>query len=222
MLPTQITDHFDQAIDRKIEHYSGVKPVFDGVAFAHIDQLQQLEDEIWKVIYGRCLDPAPGQSEGARGNQLDILGKLVGIKRQGYTDDEFVAAIRLQILINHSFGRFDDLLTIVRTAIGISGVITAYERQYHHVAYFRLDHISDVLALVLYRSLQKARAAGYRAMFEYYTDSKSPLGLALAGWTDSDGNAASGVTGQGGFGWTDSNGDTSSGVAGGFFTSMQG
>lgn len=220
-LPVEITNHFEQALDRKIEHFSGYKPVLDGLAFSYIDQLQDLESAIWLVIYGRLIDAAPGQTTKAEGYQLDVIGKIVGCKRQGYTDLQYYYALKLQVLINKSYGRFNDLLGIVRAAIG-SGTITAYESQYNRVAYFRMDHISEPIAYVLYRALQKARAAGFRAILEYYTDQVSTGGLALAGWTDVDGNAASGVTGQGGFAWTDADGNALSGVVGGFFTAMQG
>lgn len=219
MIPDKITDHVEAALDRKIEHFSGTKPVLDGVATAIIDQIQDLEDATWDVIYKRLLDPAPGQTEGARGLQLDIIGKIVGCKRQGYTDDQYVLAIKLQILINKSQGKTEDVLKIVRAAIGPSGVITERNEQYHHFAYYRLDAITADLAVVLYLSMQRSRAGGYRAVLEYYTTRVSAADLLLTAWTDADDNALS-SSGANGFAWTDADGNVLAGV--GFTTAMQG
>lgn len=211
MLPTPITDHADQAISRLIEHFSGPnKPALYGMIRSLVAQIQELEDVGWDVVFGRMLDPAPGETRRAVGAQLDVLGKIVGLKRGGLDDDKYRLGIRLQILVNRSYGRTRDLMKIVRTAIGVAGEIAAYREEHHHVYYVRLEEIPDWMAVMLGRALQRARAAGYRAMFEYFTDRVDASRVARFGWSGDAG------VGNGGFGWS---GDDS---LGGLMTSIQG
>lgn len=171
MIPEVIYDHFDAAIDRLIEHFSGEdKTVLRGLVGAYVAQIQDLEDTTWQVIWGRLLDPAPGRTEQAEGVQLDTLGQIVGVDREGLNDDEYREAIRLQIIVNKSFGTPEDLLRILRLAVGPTGTIDLYREEYYHVFYAYLSGISDNLAFTIYRAFQRARAAGTRAILEYHTD----------------------------------------------------
>lgn len=204
MIPTPITDHADQAVDRLIEHYSGesTKRILYGLIRTYSGQIQELEDALWSVIYGRLLDPAPGQTAQAEGVQLGVLGKLVGCAREGYSDPEYRLAIRLQIRVNRSFGTGEDLLEIVRLAIGPSALMDRYREEYYHVTYFGFDGITTVLAKLLYRVLQRSRAAGYRVLLEYYTDRIDPSRLLRLSW------AGDLSVGANGLGWS---GDASRG-----------
>lgn len=74
-----------------------------------VKQLQLLENETWKVIEGRTLD-------GSVGVQLDMLGALVGEKRDGRSDVDYVEAIKLRILINRSTGKVHELIKIMTVA----------------------------------------------------------------------------------------------------------
>lgn len=174
MIPDPITNHVEAAIERLIEHFSGLdKPTLYGLIRAHVGQIQDLEDVAWQVIWGRLLDSAPGRTERAEGVQLDVLGKIVGCERGAYPDAEYRHAIRLQIRVNRSFGTPEDLLQVTRLAIGALP-ISVHREEYHHVTYFYVEALSTSLAFVLHRSLQKTRAAGYRAVLEYYTDRIDP------------------------------------------------
>lgn len=211
MIPSKNSDHVDEAIDRVIEHFSGPdKPVLRGLIRSHVEQIQGLEGAAWEVLWGRLLDPAPGRTEKAVGVQLNVLGTIVGASREGLDDDHYREAIRLQVRINQSFGTPEDLLHILRLAVGTGAF--EYHEEWHHVFYTYIQGVSVVLAFVVFRSLQKARAAGTRAVFEYYTDRIDASRVFR--WAN--GNISGGTGGNGGFG------DQGNASSGGLLTSIQG
>ena len=189
-IPTRITDHVDAALARLISQFRSPKPVLHGMIRSYVDQLQGLEDVLWDVLNHRLLDPAPGESVGAEGVQLDILGKIVGQPRLGLSDAAYRTAIKLRIRVNRSRGSSEDLIQILRLAMPDPKVFT-FEEQFHHASYTYVESISVELAFTLLSSLNAARAAGYRAILEYFTDRKVDANMFR--W----GNDTTG--GQGGF-----------------------
>jgi hypothetical protein len=208
MIPTVITDHLEAATARFISQFRSPKPVLHGLLASYVEQLQILEDVLWDVINHRLLDPAPGESVGAEGVQLDVLGKIVGQPRLGLSDVAYRLAIKLKIRVNRSRGSSEDLLEILRLAMPDPKVFT-YTELYHLASYIYVEEISVELAFTVLTSLNHARAAGYRAILEYSTDRIDPADLFR--WED---EVAGGV-GVGGFG---DDGEAS----GGLLTSMQG
>lgn len=198
-IPARVSTHTSDAISRLISQFRDPKPVLHGMIASYVDQLQELEGVLWDVINHRLLDPAPGESVGAEGVQLDVLGKIVGAPRLGLSDNAYRSAIKLKIRVNRSRGSSKDLLEILRLAMPQPKVFD-YQEHYNLASFTRVEEISVDLAFTLVTSLNAARAAGYRAILEYYTDRVSPSAVFL--WANNT------TGGQRGFG---NDGDLSSG-----------
>jgi hypothetical protein len=208
-VPEPITNHTEIALGRLVEQFKKDKPVLHGLIRAFVDSLQDLEDNVWQVIWGRMLDYPPVNNVWrAEGNQLDTLGKIVGAKsRLGLEDLDFRELIRLQIRINRSYGRPNDLLEIFRMAVGDTAVFT-YREYTYNAMYFYMESMEVPVAVIALNALNRGRAAGCRAILEYFTDRVAEPDM----FRFSDG----GTGGAGGYG---NQGDSTSG---GLLTSMQG
>lgn len=201
MIPSQITTHVDDAIDRLIEHFSGPdKPVLNGLLTTYAQGIQDLEDALWAMIYGRLLIAAPGQAHGAVGVHLDTIGRLIGAPREGLDDDTYRVLLLLTIRVNRSFGTTVDLLEIARLAIGDAYGEFVYREEAVLSTYFYFEALPVPIAIILVRALEKARAAGTRAVVEYYTDrvDSTTVFLWANGATGGQGGFANGSSGDGG------------------------
>ncbi len=199
MIPTRITDHIEAAIARLISQFRDPKPVLHGMIYSYVEQIQELENTVWDVINHRLLDPAPGESVGAEGVQLDVLGKIVGQPRLALSDEGYRTAIKIRIRVNRSRGTSEDLLAILRLAMP-SPKVFVYSEEWIHASTVFVEDISVELAFTLLTSLFSARAAGYRAILTYNTDRVSSGDMFL--WANDE------TGGQGGFG---NDGDDTSG-----------
>jgi hypothetical protein len=108
VIPSVITTHVAEGKKLLTSMFRDRK-VVAGLLAAYLKQAQLLEDAIWQVIDGRTL-------EDAIGNQLTIIGALVGEKRKGRSDTDYREAIRLRILINRSTGKVSELIYIIFVA----------------------------------------------------------------------------------------------------------
>ena len=121
----QITDHQQQAEDR-LTAKLGDKPNVLAVLDAYVEQVQDLEDDIYQNLNDRMFDPdaslVPPLVPAANA-QLDQYGKLVGLARNGLSDDDYRAAIRTQLLANRSSGTIDNLLTVVSRYLAVDVVL---------------------------------------------------------------------------------------------------
>jgi len=94
---------------------------------------------------------------------LDKLGAIVGVTRNGLSDADYLAVIRIKIRINRSHGWAEDIIQIA--SLIVSGAI--YREEYP--ASFELDiygtTTSIVTALLTY--LGEARSAGTEGFLNY-------------------------------------------------------
>lgn len=105
-----VLDHADRALSRLPTFLRG-KPQLEALVRAIAAQYQAAEDGLWSLVDARAVD-------GAAGAQLDVLGALVGTARGPLDDADYKIRIRVQIRINRSAGRGDDVLQILRLALG--------------------------------------------------------------------------------------------------------
>ncbi len=101
-----ITNYCERAQERLIEQFE-TKPNIIAYLCALIESLQDLEFVFGDLLTLRTL-------ENAAGVQLDGLGDIVGIDRQGLTDNAYRTAIRFQIGINFSNGEPETLIALTR------------------------------------------------------------------------------------------------------------
>lgn len=152
----QITDHIAQAKALLITQYQG-QPNLEALLSAFIAQVQDLENMLWDLIDKRILSAATG-------DQLDILGSIVGQKRLGYDDDAYRLLVRVRILLNTSSGTPDNILTVVNLLIENDFAYTEwYPAGMSIVIADELTADADLVALVV----SLARSAGIHATIEY-------------------------------------------------------
>ena len=107
-LATGVRSHVEEGLDRLIARWAD-KPNVRALLTMLLEQVQELEEAIWLVIYGRMV-------EYAEGVQLDMLGRLVGEDRNSLSDDLYRVRIRVRIRINQSFGTSKDVIEMLRIA----------------------------------------------------------------------------------------------------------
>lgn len=88
------------------------KPKFTGLLAAYLTQVQQLEDAIYDVYALRMIANA-----GTAGAQLDVIGKIVGQKRGGATDAQYLVYLSARIRTNFSSGTMEDVLRVAALLI---------------------------------------------------------------------------------------------------------
>lgn len=115
MLATEITDHVNQALNRLPEQYR--LTLVQGLIRAFVQQVQQLEDAIFSLNAGRQL--FDGNAQGA---QLDGIGELVDVKRNGLEDPEYLVVILGTIAENFSDTTASVMLNIVQTVFEATSV----------------------------------------------------------------------------------------------------
>jgi hypothetical protein len=95
------TDHLATGLRRLLEQYKD-KLQFEALLSSYLKEVQVLENAIWEVYLGRLYPFAEGV-------QLDMLGKLIGEKRDGRTDTIYRKWIAIRVRINRSVGKELDL-----------------------------------------------------------------------------------------------------------------
>lgn len=143
---TVVTD-----VAANVGRYLRDKDDLQAVAAAWAAQLQALEDALWQMFTETDLDAAIGA-------QLDQLGELLVLPRGTLDDDEYRAVLRAIVRARFGSGTGDDLLAVVRLALGESATFTMREGRAsvliepHEVIPFNAAALLDVLLL--------AKAAG--------------------------------------------------------------
>ncbi len=108
MLATRIDDHVSQALNRLLQQYR--RPLIQGLITCFVQQVQVLEDALYSLNAGRQL-----YNGNAVGAQLDGIGELAGVKRNGLEDPEYLVVILGTIAENNSDTTASVMLNIVQT-----------------------------------------------------------------------------------------------------------
>jgi hypothetical protein len=159
---TQVTTHAVAAQGRLVSQYVD-KPnllALIGIVGARV---QAVENTLWDVLTLRSLASATGQ-------QLDNIGKLVGLARGsvvgGEDDAVYRTWLRVQVLINASRGTAPDLLGIVLAAFPLV-TVRAIDSGPASVVVRVVGAVSQPTALSA--ALQLAKAGGVKLLTEYFT-----------------------------------------------------
>lgn len=105
MLVTQISNHVQAALDRLMQQYKG-RPRIQALITALVQQIQDFEDAAFPVDEGR-------QLAHAEGVQLDGIGAIVGLQRNGLSDAAYLLFLYGKIAENTSDTTIQRILTIV-------------------------------------------------------------------------------------------------------------
>lgn len=111
MLATLISTHVQDALNRLLQQYKG-RPLIAGLYTAFVTQIQELENAIYSLDAGRQF--WNGTSTPAIGAQLDGIGELVGISRNGLPDNEYILVIFGKIAENFSQDTIADVGTVLQ------------------------------------------------------------------------------------------------------------
>jgi hypothetical protein len=125
---TKITDHVAQALKRLLYQYRALPASYEvplavtggtvnasalgAVLAVIVDQIQDIENGLFSVDEGRMY--FDGVTFPAEGAQLDGLGDLLGIERNGLTDEVYRLFITAKIAEDNSSGTVEELLFLVR------------------------------------------------------------------------------------------------------------
>lgn len=185
----RVTDHVRAGLSLLLQQYTGL-PRIEGWATSYLNRVQELEDAIWSVIVGRLIDDAVGV-------QLDVLGRLVGQRRNGVGDEPFRMRVRARIRANRSNGHPDDIIAVALLASGVSLDQLTYTDLYPASFRVELSSVTDAtLATVLTELITLAKPVGVGAAvsFSAYPDSETfacavgdtPTTDAARGWAGTD------------------------------------
>lgn len=147
-------EHVDEAISHLIEFFRH-GPRNQALLTALCTQVQEIENANWDHHNAFDVDTAVG-------DQLDLLGKRVGERRDDRSDSVYRTAIRVRILVNLSNGRVEELIAI---ALGISpsAVLTVRELYPASLA-IEFSTLGSSTFANAYRLLKKAKPAGVRLL----------------------------------------------------------
>ncbi len=154
--PAHILDHLARGLGLTAAQIKR-QPLWQNLAASILASVQDLEDQIFAMLAGRELNTAVGA-------QLDALGNILGMKRDGRVDETYRLRLRVQVLINLSSGTVPDLLAIA-AKLGFTGTLTEYIP-----AAFVLTINGAVTAAQgddLARAIRTAKAGGVNAVVEY-------------------------------------------------------
>lgn len=161
-----VTTHIADALARLAEQYKH-KPKIAALISAFAEQIQAREDAGWQLFTEQSIDTAVG-------DQLDVLGKIVGERRDGSMDPDYRLRIRARIRANLSSGTVEDIYKVFRALLGAAVAMTAvftWMDSYPAMFVFRIVVPAIPMAQVpIYiRFLRDSKAGGVGAHFGWQT-----------------------------------------------------
>lgn len=158
-MSTEILTHTEDAQARSLEQFK-TKPNWLFAIAASVDQIQDLEVAAHDVLTERTIDNAVGE-------QLNVLGRIVGQARGGLSDADYRRHIRARIRTNRSKGTMEDLITVTRLVIGDDTVdVIPAESDYNTVIVETSGTLlTDSTAEIVSTFLHQAKAGGVRVLF---------------------------------------------------------
>lgn len=164
MTLTQTTDHAAEAVGKLIQQFKG-KENLEAFVQAFSALVQDMEDTLFDLLLKRTIE----LSEGA---QLDGLGEIVGIAREGKTDALYRNAIQAQILLNISSGTPEEIMTIIGLLLG--SFTDLQFQEYYPLGFHLLVKIpistADTTAAQLAKTMNSARDAAVQAILIWFED----------------------------------------------------
>lgn len=125
----KISTHVATALSRMLYQYRALPTTYEvplpvtggtvntcavgAIIAALVDQLQDIENQLFAVDNGRMY--FDGTSQPAEGQQLDGLGDILGIARNGLVDAEYWLFLAAKIAQDNSDGTIEDVLYLVKT-----------------------------------------------------------------------------------------------------------
>jgi hypothetical protein len=164
--PLQYVPNHEEFAESYYISYFQDKPRSISLLRSYISGVQNLEDVFWAVLTERWLTAQEGRGP-AIGDQLEVLGRIIGRSRGLDSDAVFRTFIDARILANNSTGRVEELKDIVGTAGGFGYedfVQTEYYPAHLKISFTGLAIIYITATMDL---LRLAKTGGVRLSFVY-------------------------------------------------------
>lgn len=164
MTPTRI-NHRQQGYDRLLEVFKD-KPNIVALINIYLKQNDDIESVIFQLLNSRHLS----ELDTVIGEQLDIIGEIVGQERMGDTDEEYRKYILLRIGVNNSQATQSYITNLLKDTT------ESTEVKYfpHYPASYIAEFNGDYIPRNFLTELQNATVAGVNAGFIH---NKDDLGL---------------------------------------------
>ncbi len=160
-MTTQITDHSDQAVAR-LHTIHKAKANIEALVRMLVDPIQTIEDTLWQLLTERLIDTAIGE-------QLNVLGRIVGQTRDGLSDSDYRRHIRARISVNKSKGLWTDLIAVARLIINDTDAVLVNAESDHMTALMEVTEsiVSDSLGAILIDFLSQTKSDVVRLLLTY-------------------------------------------------------
>lgn len=171
------------------------KPRKEGLLSALVSPFQELETVFWDLLTKVNIN------EG-EGDQLDLVGKWLGVKRYGLSDTTYRVRLRVEILVRASNGTVNDLLRIMVAALALqTGVTPALEEPSPATGLARIiGTVPPGMPQEILGFLNRARPLGVKLFLQWeydeaftFSDSLSEEADSSHGWGDSTNPATGGA-----------------------------
>lgn len=110
MLAPKITDYVSNGLSQLLQQYKG-RELIVGFFTAFLSQAQKCENALYDI--GPLTQLWNGTSIPSFGAQLDGIGQIVGISRNGLPDDEYALFLFGKIAENFSQDTIQDVVTVI-------------------------------------------------------------------------------------------------------------
>lgn len=131
---------------------------------AYVAELQALDTAATALLTDTTIDA----SEGV---QLDGLGQILGIERQGLDDEPYRSLLRAYIRVNTSGGSIEQLNEIIRLATNSTIADAAFTLVESFPADFKIDYVPILpvgIGPIAAEAMYSGKAAGVHGVFEYH------------------------------------------------------
>ena len=156
---TLTEERLAEAVGNLIDQFKGQANIE-----AFIEAWAQQSQEVELAAFGVLLLTTLANAEGA---QLDGLGEIVGVEREGRSDADYRVRIGAQILLNNASGTIEDLLAL---AVALGATTTVLTEVYPA----KIEIVSNVAianGLEIGRVMGLARPAGVGHWFTFFEGS---------------------------------------------------
>lgn len=155
------SDHGQAAVDNLISQFQE-KPRLAALIRGLCDGVQDLDDAVWQCLTERWLDTAVGV-------QLDGIGSVVGLGREGWVDETYRLILGAWLVALRSAGRWSDLVTIA-IKLGATAVsVRVYDAGTAEARVTLGSYLVEATSGDLFRILERARSGGVRLTLEAVT-----------------------------------------------------
>lgn len=155
-MATQITTHVQDALDRLLEQYKG-KANIEGIIEVLGERSQGLEDVVFSMIEGQ-------EIYSAIGVQLDLLGTIVDIARNGLNDDAYRLLILGKIGENSSDATASKVAQVFAILMN-SDIVQEQDLYPAGVGFSGAGDIDESLLTLVWNLVQASLGAGIRLEF---------------------------------------------------------